>query len=77
MRAYSKVSTAVSKAEFPDFDICSAFQVFGRDMVLAAPSVPDVARLSEEAKRQLAKLEVTEIDLKNQYAQYEIGRAHV
>ena len=74
MKAYTKIVMHVSKAEFPDFDICSSFQVFGRYVVQQAASVPDVTRLSEQARKQLAKLaiffNVSEADLQHQYAQH-------
>jgi len=73
MRGYTKVAMHVSKAEFPDFEVCMCFEVFGRDMVKESASTPDVTQLSEEAKKQLRRLatfyNVPEPSLLSQYAE--------
>ena len=74
MRGFTKIAMHVTKAEFPDFEICMSFEVFGREMVKQSSSIPDVAKLSEEAKKQLGKLatfyNVSESGLLNQYAEH-------
>lgn len=74
MRGYTKVAMHVSKAEFPDFEVCMCFEVFGRDMVKESASTPDVTQLSEEAKKQLRRLatfyNVPEPSLLSQYAEH-------
>ncbi len=74
MRGYTKIAMHVSKAEFPDFEVCMCFEVFGREMVKHSASTPDVTQLSEEAKTQLKRLatfyNVSEACLLNQYAEF-------
>ena len=74
MRGFTKVAMHVTKAEFPDFEICMSFEVFSRDMVKQSSSIPDVAQLSDAAKKQLGKLatfyNVSEAGLLNQYAEH-------
>ena len=74
MRGYTKIAMHVSKAEFPDFEVCMCFEVFGREMVKHSASTPDVTQLSEEAKKQLRRLatfyNVSEACLLNQYAEF-------